>query len=835
MLNEIVDRLSDLQIRRPWTPLLAVSIVTVIFGVFAARLELHTRYDQLLPDSQPSVKELHRVEARTASAQTVMILLEGPDRAALRAMGDALVGQLLALGPDLISSAEDGTQEAFAFMRPRAGLFLDRKELDQLRADVFARWDYEVAKEAGELLDDNGPPVTVSDIEKHFRKKSADSIAEDTSNGYYERKDGTALVVVARSPIPGGDLQKTGPALTRIKAAVESLRSRRPEFAAVRPGYAGDMPTGFFEYQSIRDDLLSVGLSGIALVLSAVLLYFMRLRALFVMGITIAVALVWTFGLTELVIGHLNVATGFLVSIVAGNGINVGILYQSRYFEERRRGIPPVVALRTAVNATWQPTVIAALASAASYVSLLVTDFSAFREFGFIAASGMLTCWVVKTLMVPPLLLLSEPGPSRTPGDSGTFGTLRRFGMGYGRVFAWLVPKAPTAMLGAGVLVVIVGICAGFDYIRRDPMEYDLHATENDHAPNGELDRAWTGVFGIIGSGHEGMVVLADTADDARLLENKLKADYDAAPASAKPFEAVHSLWDLVPDDAPSKVPVLLEIGARLERARAQRYMSDSDWARVKDYVPPHDLQPYGLADLPASVARPFAEKDGTRGRLVVIEPNPSHSSDLRYLLQYSNSFRETRLPSGKIVKGSGRAVVFADILQAVVHDVPKAVLLSLSLTLLTVWITFRKGGWYAATVLFALAVGVAAEVAFLDFAQVKINFLNFAALPITFGIGVDYAVNVAQRYRADGGKDILAALRTTGGAVVLCSLTTMLGYIALLGSHNRAIRSLGTIAVVGEVSCLLAAVIVLPALWLLVERRRNSGTAPETTSEIRR
>jgi predicted RND superfamily exporter protein len=117
----------------------------------------------------------------------------------------------------------------------------------------------------------------------------------------------------------------------------------------------------------------------------------------------------------------------------------------------------------------------------------------------------------------------------------------------------------------------------------------------------------------------------------------------------------------------------------------------------------------------------------------------------------------------------------------------------------------------------------------FLVLADVKLNFLNFAALPITFGIGVDYAVNVVQRYRADGSRDILGALRTTGGAVVLCSLTTTLGYLALLGSANRAIRSLGLIAVVGEVSCLLAAVTVLPALWLLVERRRrpSAGTAP--------
>ena len=278
----------------------------------------------------------------------------------------------------------------------------------------------------------------------------------------------------------------------------------------------------------------------------------------------------------------------------------------------------------------------------------------------------------------------------------------------------------------------------------------------------------------------------------------------------------------MVPDDQPAKDPVLLEIGERLERAHAKHYLTEVDWARVKDYMPPHDLGPFGLAELPGTIARPFAEKDGTRGRLVVVEPKPSKSTDIRYLIQYSSSFRETRLPSGKVVRGSGRAVIFSDILQAVVRDIPRAVSLSLALTLLTVLITFRKGGRHALSVLFALLVGVAGEVIFLYFADVKINFLNFAALPITFGIGVDYAINVVQRYRADGSRDVLAALRTTGGAVVLCSLTTMLGYLALVGSHNRAIRSLGTIAVVGEVSCLLAAVLVLPSLWFLVERRRG-------------
>src|SRR5579863_4739330 len=127
---------------------MAVAVVTAIMGWFASRLELRTRYDALLPDNQPSVIELHRVEARTASAQTLLVLLEDKDPAVLRSMGDAAVKKLTALGPDIVGSAEDGTQATRAFLTPRAGLFLTVPEVAQLERDVDARWDYEVAKES---------------------------------------------------------------------------------------------------------------------------------------------------------------------------------------------------------------------------------------------------------------------------------------------------------------------------------------------------------------------------------------------------------------------------------------------------------------------------------------------------------------------------------------------------------------------------------------------------------------------------------------------------------------------------------------------------------------
>ena len=287
MIKKLIERLNELQIRSPWTPLLVGALITLFFGFCASRLELRTQYDALLPESQASVQELRRVQARTASAQTVLILLEGKDHLALRAMGDAIVPRLLALGPDMIGSAEDGIQDARAFLAPRAGLFLEPKELLQLRDDVNARWDYEVSKEEGTLLEDDGPPVTVDDIERRFRKKAGgtdkgdkadkdarpddgadkdkdkDKTDERYPDGYYEKKDGTALVVQARSPIPGGDLARTGPALQAVRDAVASVQASRPEFASIRVGYAGDMPQGFIEYDRIQKDLLSVGATGI--------------------------------------------------------------------------------------------------------------------------------------------------------------------------------------------------------------------------------------------------------------------------------------------------------------------------------------------------------------------------------------------------------------------------------------------------------------------------------------------------------------------------------------------------------------------------------------------
>ena len=78
------------------------------------------------------------------------------------------------------------------------------------------------------------------------------------------------------------------------------------------------------------------------------------------------------------------------------------------------------------------------------------------------------------------------------------------------------------------------------------------------------------------------------------------------------------------------------------------------------------------------------------------------------------------------------------------------------------------------------------------------------------------------------------SVVQATGGAVALCSLTTILGYGSLLLAHNRALRSFGGMAILGEFATLLAALVMLPAFlsWRERRSRRNHVSTDLCTSD---
>ncbi len=84
--------------------------------------------------------------------------------------------------------------------------------------------------------------------------------------------------------------------------------------------------------------------------------------------------------------------------------------------------------------------------------------------------------------------------------------------------------------------------------------------------------------------------------------------------------------------------------------------------------------------------------------------------------------------------------------------------------------------------------------------------------------IGSEYPFNIFDRSRLLGG-DVTSAVKLHLGAVSLCSFTTVIGYGSLLFADNQALRSFGKLAIAGEISCVLAALLFLPALLHLLAR----------------
>ena len=399
VFRRALDRLLGWQLQHPARVLGVIAALTLVSIFLATRLRLETSFESLLPESRPSVVELRRVSARTSSQSTIFVVLEGQDPAGLRRAADALVPALRELGPPWVGSVESGVHDALAFLRPRTGLYADLATLKKLRDDVEARYAYEVGKETGLQLglEEAPPPPIAPDTVKSKLGVKAEDERRFPPDGRYQSADGKKAVVVIRSGVVGADFQKAEEAVARVSEVVKRVNPASFDPAA-KWDLSGDLLIGLAEYRLINRDLTEVGLAGTVLILGIVFLYYLRIRTVISMGIGIGIGVAWTFALTELAIGRLNLATGFLFTIIAGNGINFSILLMARYLEERRHGTPTEQAIVEAMRHTWRPTLTAAATASAAYGALVITEFKGFREFGWIGGTGMLVCWAAAFL-----------------------------------------------------------------------------------------------------------------------------------------------------------------------------------------------------------------------------------------------------------------------------------------------------------------------------------------------------------------------------------------------------------------------------------------------------
>jgi len=806
-------------VRRPaWVIAAWAALLAGALGL-ASRLQLKTSFHALLPSTDPAVVELERLGEILDGTAILQIAVEGPSRDENVRFAGALAERLRALPRDVVSSVVWDVRDERAWFERRLWLYAPRADLERL----VERLERELGKRTSplyvDLLDEEPLRETVEKMRTRARR------LDSFPTGIIEGEGGRLVVVVAR-PAGGLFAERAGEAL--VAAARAAVAALAPERRGVTVGYTGDVMAQLEERAALESDLVTATALCVSLVCLVVVLFFGRLRALVFVALPALVGAAVALGLAAPFVGALNASTAFLGSILVGNGINFPIIVLARIDEDRRaRGGGPLdgEGLASAVAAALRPTLLAAGGAAVAYGALLVTRFRGFSQFGAIAALGMAVAWLAAVTLLPALYTVA--------GGAAPIAAARR-----PPGFTQLARLAARAALGRPrwvlVLVAAALVVAAWPLPRllHDPFEYDFNRLRNRRSFTSGAARLAARVDPLFDGGLTltPAVVVAPRPEDARAVRDAILLR-DAR--GAKLFARVTTVDDFLPGDAAEQAEKRALL-ARLRRlvasptvaselrglgADAQRLV---DELRATAALPEEALR---AAELPEAVRRPFTERDGTLGRLVLVHHAPSVSVwDGHVLEQIADEIETVPLPDGRVVRSSGHAVVFAAMIRAIAADAPRSALAAIGGTLaLVVLLGGRGRRARAATVatLVSLGAGVVTMLGLAAWVGERASFLNFIALPITCGIGVDYAVNIAQRWRQ--GDTLERAVEATGGAVILSSLTTIIGYGALLVADSRALVSFGAIAMLGEATCLAAALLLAPAILATIGRATES------------
>lgn len=765
-------------------------------GALASRLALRSSLADLLQSDDPAAREFHRIAERLPSTLTMVVAIEGPDRDANHRAATAIARRLDALRPALVDTVLGDVRAERAFFEARKWLYADLATLERIRDSLRGA----IARAKNPLLvdiDDDSPRQLIDELTR--RRTETDRFP----GGFFEDETGRVVVVLVRPArgVLGEDVgRELRDAALQILAELRTGGQIGPE---VRVSLGGNLIVQLEERAALMRDLARASLACLVLVALAVIGFFGRLRVALLFGVPALIGVTVGYGLAELAWGFVNLSAAFMATIIVGNGINFAIIQQARYDEERQRGAAALDAAITAVRATWGATLVAALGAATAYGSLTLTRFRGFSQFGAIGATGMIAAWLATLLVLPALWAVFDAGLAR-----------RRFRSVFDARWLGWFGRRPGWLLAAGGVLVALSIARLPGYLG-DPFEYDLTRLRNRAGAGAAVSARAEQIFGETVAP---LVVLAERREDVPEIQRRLK-ERAGTPEGVRLLAAIRTIDDLIPADQDRKLAVLAEL-----RALIDANLRDADDPRLQhdlaELRPPEALRPISASDLPRTLRGLFSEVDGTAGRIVLLYDHARLTAyDGHAQLALAELIGEVPLSRGAVARAP---ILFAGLLRGIVHDAPIATGLSLFgvIVLVAVFDRTRRG---TAFVIGALVVGVLWMVGAAAWLGVRVNFLNFIALPITFGIGVDYGINMYRRCALEGTGGIGRAVRAVGGALVLCSSTTVIGYGSLLAADNQALRSFGAMAILGEVATLAAAITMLPAALLLRRRARDT------------
>ncbi|MCA9790360.1 MAG: MMPL family transporter [Candidatus Eremiobacteraeota bacterium] len=749
-----------------------------------------------------------------------------------------------------LSGADDLSEllSGFGHSSQKSGLgpllpFLN-KVLDQLLVSLQTRGRFEYRSPWGDLFFGGS---SLTEVPSELREPGQHVF-------YHTLANGSIHLLMLR---PDKDNPQAVPKLRKLLLEVQK------EYPKLRVGLTGELILEYDETVSSEQDSRRSAILSLLLVAALFSFAFRQLVRPLMAIYALIIGVGWTVGFTTLAIGHLNLLTVTFATILIGLGIDFGIHFLFRYEEEFAHCPETLEAMRRTMAGVGVENLMGALSTAVAFWAVGFTGFKGVAEIGIIAGTGVMLCYISMATVLITLVFLQDRhrGANDHSSEPGMMMAIER----------WVL-RRNLWVLGAAVFVSLWCL-AQLPYMHFDYNLLRLQDPSLDSVQS-ELRLIRTGDRTILFA-----VSLADSVDEALELSRR----YEALPEVSR----AESLGPLIPRGAAEKSKRIRDIQALLARIKVpgtpEPGLEDGqdlqkmavgflelDRAFRRAYP---DLVNSGDAEVRANAIEFKELLDRLFSTLENMGPGPIEDGlesfqrhffgDLANMLNFLKNQRVgppvtiDEMPTNLKIRSvgtTGKLVVRIypshniwerEAMERFVTEVRKVDRQAVGAPVMMLHHTsalkgaFETSGFYALAAvcvilllhfrsfktaflaLLPLGLGILWMLGAMKYYQVWFNPANFMGLPLILGIGLDFGIHVVHRVLEEGKPEMFT--HSTGPATTLSALTTVAGFGTMALAHHQGIGSLGFVLTAGVVSIMIAALVVLPAIFRFSERFKRT------------
>ena len=778
----------------PGTVLLIALILSGISVYLAVDLKFNPKMDNLLPQDLPLIKEFNKVVRKTGGSGPLVVVLENLDPI----QSSEVIDQLANVFKNIPGTQFVDSKIPKKFLKDKQLLLIPRNDLLELESLMTQAIDYARGQFGGFLEEETFNPVRLRKLAKNYQ------IFEEIEPYHKgKQKNNYYIFIKAKGTVTNTDF--TEDFVSRVQEEIKKS-GLEEKYEGLKINLTGSMMVRLEENNFIQGDLKNAAVIAAFLAISIIFIYTRSWFSIPLIIFPLLISLTYTFALARLLIGHLNIISGFLVAILMGLGIDYGIHLYIRFKQELLKEKTISESVEVVVTQVGRSGLIAMLTTMSVFSILSFSDFQGFSEFGKIATLGIICAFITYYFLFPAQALfydkihwLGKPKP-------------RLFNLKISNFYS-TTPLYLSALF-LFLLVLSLFLLPGVEF------EYDFQKLRGE-SPASDYETETTDDFGLAFSP---TVILTPEKDHLFYIHEALE-DLKKENGEKTVIGIQYSMNMFSRKEYESKKEVIARIQQNFEDNKDIIRFSLGE-ERFESFKKLLYVEPFDESGIPGGLQQKLmAGKDYL---LLLFSPADKNFFRVENIYQLDAEIKalKERIKSRNIQAAIlNENLIAAKVLDWVKEKGPKAMIVAFGLVFIILLIDLRSFRMAIITFL-PLFTGLALTGALMSVFHVRLNFINIVMLPSIVGIMIDHCIYLSHHILDYSKGASLKSLQETGSAIILSALTSLAGYISLNIAHHAGINSIATVVELGIITCTVCALFMLPALF---EFRKKTFTFVQT------